>query len=312
MFDGIRNKVEDFKEKVSSTKESARDSVSTSKVGKRLTERTLDDALERLMLDLVEADVAYDVAEEITETMREDLEGDVGLVEGPGAAVDRAVTDALKRVLAVDGLDVDDYVHRAEKPVHILFVGPNGAGKTTTIAKFTKRFDDMEVVLAAGDTFRAGAIEQLSEHAENLGVKMITHEQGADPSAVIYDAVEHAETSGKDLVLSDTAGRLHTMGGLMDQLEKIKRVTEPDLILFVDEAVAGNDAAERSKKFDEIVDIGGSVLTKVDADSKGGAILSVVHATRKPIAYVGTGQRYTDIKPFDVDWYVNEVIEGGS
>lgn len=301
MFGGLRERIGEFKE-----------SVTSSAVAQRLKERSLDDALERLMFDLVESDVAYDVAEEIIEEMREDLEGDVGVVEGPGAAVDSAVEDALHRVLDVDGLDVDDFVHRADRPVHVLFVGPNGAGKTTTVAKFAERFDDLDVVLAAGDTFRAGAIEQLGKHAERLGVKMIRHEQGSDPSAVIFDAVEHAEAAGKDLVLSDTAGRLHTKGGLMDQLEKIRRVTEPDLVLFVDEAVAGNDAARRSREFDEVIGIDGSVLTKVDADSKGGAILSVVHATGKPVLFVGTGQSYEDLKPFDVDWYVSEVLGSGS
>lgn len=308
MFDSIKNKVKSFKETVSEKKEK----VSESTVAKRVTERTLDDALERLMFDLVESDVAVDVAEEITENLREDIEEDVGVLEGPGGAVDKAIGDALRDVLDVDGIDVDDAIQSGDKPVHVLFVGPNGAGKTTTVAKFAKRYSDTDVVLAAGDTFRAGAVQQLEQHAENLGVRMIKHDQGADPAAVIYDAVEHARASDKDLVLSDTAGRLHNKKGLMDQLEKIKRVTEPDIILFVDEAVAGNDAAERSREFDEFLDIDGSVLTKVDADSKGGAILSVVHATGKPVTFIGTGQDYKDLKPFEADWYVEEVLKSGS
>ncbi|MBS1264004.1 MAG: Signal recognition particle receptor FtsY [Methanonatronarchaeales archaeon] len=300
MFEGLRGKVKSFRE-----------TVSTTSAARRLKERTLDDALDRLVLDLVESDVAYDVAEEIADELGRKLEGEVGLVEGPGAAVDGAMQQALRDVLDVDGLDVDRTVRGGEGPVHVLFVGPNGAGKTTTVAKLARRYDDLDVVLAAGDTFRAGASEQLGEHAEALGVKMVQHERGADPAAVIYDAMEHARASGRDLVLSDTAGRLHTRVGLMDQLEKIKRVTEPDLVIFVDEAVAGNDAAERSREFREEVGIDGSVLTKVDADSKGGAVLSVVHATGRPIAFVGTGQGYEDLKPFEVEWYLEEVLGAG-
>lgn len=165
------------------------------------------------------------------------------------------------------------------------------------------------VVVAAGDTFRAGAIEQLEEHANRLGVKLIKHKAGADPAAVIYDAVRHAESKRIDIVLSDTAGRMHTKRNLIEQLEKIKRVTEPDLTIFVDESIAGNDAVERARMFNETVGIDGSILTKLDADPKGGTAISISFITGKPILFLGIGQGYDDLKKFDSKWLVDRIFE---
>jgi fused signal recognition particle receptor len=163
-------------------------------------------------------------------------------------------------------------------------------------------------VLANGDTYRAGANEQLREHAETLDRKIITHQQGGDPAAVIYDAVEYAKANDIDVVLGDTAGRLHTSNDLMSQLEKIDRVVDPDMTLFVDEAVAGQDATQRARQFNEAAAIDGAVLTKADADSQGGAAISIAHVTGKPILFLGTGQGYEDLERFDPERIVDRLL----
>ena len=154
-----------------------------------------------------------------------------------------------------------------------MFVGINGTGKTTSIAKLANRLqkNGRTVVLAASDTFRAGAIEQLTIHSDNLGVKIIKHQSGADPAAVAYDAVEHAKSKHKDVVLVDTAGRMQTNSNLMDEMKKIKRVVKPNLVVFVGDALAGNDAVEQAKAFNDAIGLDAIILTKIDADAKGGA-----------------------------------------
>ena len=163
-------------------------------------------------------------------------------------------------------------------------------------------------VIANGDTYRAGANEQLERHADNLDTRIISHEQGSDPAAVIYDGVEYAEANGVDVVLGDTAGRLHTSDDLMDQLAKIDRVIDPDVTLFVDEAVAGQDAVNRARAFDDAAEIDGAVLTKADADPQGGAAISIAHVTGKPILFLGTGQGYDDLEPFDPEEVVDRLV----
>jgi fused signal recognition particle receptor len=207
-------------------------------------------------------------------------------------------------------LDFDLFVQKANKPVKILFVGVNGTGKTTSIAKVAKYLMDhsYSVVLAAGDTFRAGAIEQLEVHADKLGIKIVKHKTGGDPAAVIFDAIEYAKAHNKDIVLADTAGRLHTNINLMDQMRKIVRVTKPDLLIFVDEAIAGNDAVERARLFNESVPIGGSILTKTDADAKGGSAISIAYITGKPVLFLGVGQGYPDLVKFEPHWLVDRLM----
>jgi fused signal recognition particle receptor len=192
-----------------------------------------------------------------------------------------------------------------------MFVGINGTGKTTVIAKLAYRLQKhgYSCVLAASDTFRAGAIEQLTLHSEKLGTKIIKHQAGGDPAAVAYDAVEHAKARKKDVVLIDTAGRMQTNANLMDEMKKIKRVSKPDIVIFVGDALSGSDAVEQAKRFDEAVGIDGVVLTKIDADAKGGAALSIAQTTGKPIAYVSFGQEYEEFRRFDADWMVARIFE---
>ncbi len=277
-----------------------------------LSEKDLEGPLWELEMALLESDVALPVAESITGRIKKDLSGQhKRLLSSTGDIAEDALRDSILSILSARTLDFEEYVRSHEKPVVVVFTGVNGTGKTTTIAKLAELLKEKKygVVIAAGDTFRAGAIEQLERHAERLNVKMIKHQQGSDPAAVIYDAVAYARSNKKDVVLADTAGRLHTNVNLMEQLKKISRVIKPDLVIFVDEAIAGNDAVERARLFNEAVPISGSILTKADADAKGGAAISIAHITGKPILYLGVGQGYRDLKKFDPDWFVSRLLE---
>jgi len=276
-----------------------------------IDEDDLDAHLEELEFALLGSDVELEVANEILDGVEQNLVGETRRrLESTGNIVTDALREALYDVISVGQFDFDQRVQEGEKPFVIIFTGVNGVGKTTSIAKLANYFEDrgLSTVLANGDTFRAGANEQLEQHAENLGKKVISHEQGSDPAAVIYDAVEYADANDVDVVLGDTAGRLHTSDGLMDQLEKIDRVIEPDMTLFVDEAVAGQDAVNRASEFDDASDIDGTILTKADADSQGGAAISIAHVTGKPILFLGTGQDYDDIERFDPERIVNKLL----
>ncbi|MDY6775451.1 MAG: signal recognition particle-docking protein FtsY [Halobacteria archaeon] len=267
-----------------------------------IEEEDLEDPLWELERALLSSDVEVGVADTITQDVEESLVGEKRKWrESTDEIVTEALHDALVDVLDVDGLEFDRYVEEADKPVVVIFTGVNGVGKTTTIAKIARRLEDRGIssVLANGDTYRAGANEQIEQHSENLGKKLIKHDKGGDPAAVIYDAVEYAEANSIDVVLGDTAGRLHTSQDLMDQLGKIDRVVDPDLTVFVDEAVAGQDAVNRAREFNDAAEIDGTVLTKADADSQGGAAISISKVTGKPILFLGTGQGYDDLEKFD-------------
>jgi fused signal recognition particle receptor len=276
-----------------------------------LEEKDLEEPLWALEMALLESDVALPVAEEIVKEVKSGLLGARKKIGADtGELAEEALRDALLNILSRNYLDFDQYVQDKEKPVKILFVGVNGTGKTTSIAKVAKYLMDRSysVVLAAGDTFRAGAIEQLEVHGNRLGLKVVKHKTGGDPAAVIFDAIEYAKAHNKDVVLADTAGRLHTNINLMDQMRKIVRVTKPDLLIFVDEAIAGNDAVERARLFNESVPIGGSILTKTDADAKGGSAISVAYITGKPVLFLGIGQTYPDLVKFEPQWLVDRLM----
>jgi len=276
-----------------------------------IDEDDLQDHLDDLELALLQSDVEMGVAQEILDGVERNLVGETRRrLQSTGNLAQDALREALYDVISVGQFDFDERVAAADKPLVIVFTGVNGVGKTTTIAKLARYFEDrgLSAVLANGDTYRAGANEQLQQHAEALDKRIIAHEQGSDPAAVIYDAVEYAEANDVDVVLGDTAGRLHTSDGLMDQLSKIDRVIDPDMTLFVDEAVAGQDAVNRAREFDDAAEIDGAVLTKADADPQGGAAISIAHVTGKPILFLGTGQDYDDIERFDPEEIVDRLI----
>ncbi|GCF13378.1 signal recognition particle-docking protein FtsY [Haloarcula mannanilytica] len=276
-----------------------------------IEEEDLQGHLDDLELALLSSDVEMSVANEILDGVKENLTGQTRRrLSSTGNLVRDALRESLYDVINVGQFDFDERVQQADKPVTIVFTGVNGVGKTTSIAKLARYFEErgLSTVLANGDTYRAGANEQLEKHAQNLGKKIITHEQGSDPTAVIYDAVEYAKANDIDVVLGDTAGRLHTSDDLMAQLEKIDRNIDPDMTLFVDEAVAGQDAVNRAREFNDAAEIDGAILTKADADPQGGAAISVAHVTGKPILFLGTGQDYGDLEPFDPEEIVDSLI----
>ena len=276
-----------------------------------IEEEDLEGPLHELEMALLSSDVEMGVAEEILDNIREELVGETRtFTTSTGEVVEDALRDAIYDVISVGQFDFDERIAIEDKPVTIVFTGVNGVGKTTSIAKLSRYFEERgySTVMANGDTYRAGANEQIQEHADALDTKLIAHEQGGDPAAVLYDAVEYAEANDIDVVLGDTAGRLHTDEGLMDQLEKIDRVVGPDMTLFVDEAVAGQDAVNRAREFNNAAAIDGAILTKADADSNGGAAISVAHVTGKPILLLGVGQGYDDLERFDPDEMVDRLL----
>jgi fused signal recognition particle receptor len=285
-------------------------------LGKRLKEGTIDDVLDDLEIVLLESDVAVPVIDRLRRDLRKELAGKKLRF---GVDAEEAIRTCLERscrsVLSRPPIDLANAVRsKSPKPYVILFVGVNGTGKTTTIAKLAGwlRGHGLSSVIAAGDTFRAGAIEQLLVHGERLGIRVVRQQEGSDPAAVAYDAVEHARAKGIDVVLVDTAGRQHTNENLIEEAKKIRRVVSPSLTLFVGDALSGNDVIEQAKLFDTAVGIDGLVLTKLDADAKGGAALSATFVTKKPILFVGTGQGYADLVPFDPDWMLRRLFSEGA
>ncbi len=312
MFDKLKNKLSSLTESSKEEIEEAPEEAFVDGWGSKIKEGKIEDILWDLKVSLLEADVALPVVEEIQEKVKEDLVGKkISRKYELEDVVEASLRDAVKTALKTEEVNFDKKIKKAEKPFSIMFVGVNGTGKTTTIAKIGKRLQKQgySCVLAASDTFRAGALEQIQEHGNNLGMKVIKHSKGSDPAAVAYDALEHAEARGKDIVLIDTAGRMQTDKNLMNEMEKIKRVADPDMIIFVGDALAGSDAVEQAKEFEKSVGIDGVVLTKIDADAKGGAALSIGHAVGKPMLFVGTGEDYENLVEFDEDWMINRLFD---
>ncbi len=270
----------------------------------------LDDLLWDLEVSLLESDVAYTVIDAIKKDIRSEISRLSFSKAKTSELVETVLRNAISHVLSSNDFDFQEFINSKDKPIVLMFVGVNGTGKTLSIAKVAKLLQKQgkSCVMAAGDTFRAGAIEQLTIHAEKLGVKIIKHGPGSDPAAVAYDAIEHAKAKHKDVVLLDTAGRMQTNYNLMDEMAKIKRVAKPDLIIFVGDALSGNDAVEQAKRFNEVVGIDGVILTKVDTDAKGGSSLSIAYTIGKPLLFVGVGQEYDDQIPFDPEWMIQNLF----
>jgi fused signal recognition particle receptor len=284
--------------------------------GKRLSDDTLDTVLEDLEIALLQADVALPVVDRIRKDIRKELSGKkLKWGTDAEAAIRSTFEQSVRSILSQPPIDLVARVRAQQpRPYIILFVGVNGTGKTTTIAKLADwlHHQQLSVVIAAGDTFRAGAIEQLLVHGERLGIKVVRQQEGSDPAAVAFDAVAHARARHLDVVLVDTAGRQHTNENLVEEAKKIRRVVQPHLTLFVGDALSGNDTLEQAKEFQKALGIDGLILTKLDADAKGGAALSATYVTKKPLVFVGVGQGYGDLRPFDVNWMVRRLFAEGT
>ncbi len=288
------------------------DMLTDSFLGKKIDNSNLESILWDLEIALLEADVALPVVEEIKTNVKNNLTGKKYSRENQlSDIVELSIKDAIRDVLQLNEFDFDAWFDEQKKPAVIMFVGINGTGKTTAIAKIANRLikQDHTVVLAAGDTFRAGAIEQLTIHADKLGCKIVKHTQDADPAAVAFDAIDHAKSKMKDAVLIDTAGRMQTNNNLVDEMKKIVRISKPALKIFVGDSLAGNDAIEQAKAFDAAIGVDAIILTKIDADAKGGAALSIAHTIGKPIAFVCNGQEYEDIIKFNTEWMIDRLFE---
>jgi len=281
---------------------------------KTISEKHLEDILWELEMGLLEGDVAMEVASAVVDSVKDDLVGrKIKRSNDITEYTYNALRNAVAEIIDIPGKSMTEMIEAKKaqgEPLVVMFVGINGTGKTTTIGKLANYYlkKGYTPVIAAADTFRAGAIEQVNYHADNVGVKLIKHQKGSDPAAVAFDAVEHAKAQGKELVLIDTAGRMQTNTNLMDEMKKIKRVAKPDLVVFVGDALTGNDATHQASKFNEAIDIDGVILTKADADSKGGASLSIGYVIKKPILFLGMGQGYDDIREYDADWMLNQLF----
>ena len=276
----------------------------------------LENLLEELEWVLLESDISQHASSAIIDSLRNAL---IGARLRRGAELSKVLEAALKRALHAlleagywdFDATVDGFIEAGDVPVVIMLVGVNGTGKTTTAAKIAQRLlnNGHSVIAAAGDTFRAGAIQQLESHCERLGIRCISSQRGGDSAAIARDAIDSAKAKGIDVVLVDTAGRMQNKTNLMNELNKVRKVTNPHLTLFVGDSLAGNDAVEQAKMFQEIMRFDGAVLTKMDTDAKGGAGLSIAFATGRPIVFAGVGQGYDDLLQFNPDWLLDQLFE---
>ncbi|MGC8565194.1 MAG: signal recognition particle-docking protein FtsY [Thermoplasmata archaeon] len=308
MFNRLKEKLNIFKKKVS---EELMEEGLTEGFGKKINEKRLDEILDELEISLLESDVAYDVAEEIRNSIKEGILGKkIKWGQEPERVVEEIIRKSIFEILNIESKDLIEMVKNSEKPYVIMFLGINGTGKTTTIAKVANLLlkNKLSVVIAASDTFRAGAIDQLEYHSRNLQVTLIKHQHGSDPASVAFDAIAHAKAKGKHVVLIDTAGRMQTNKNLMEEMKKIKRVAKPNLTIFVGDALAGNDIISQATIFENEVGFDAVILCKIDADAKGGSAISIAHQLKKPIIYLGVGQGYDDIVKFTPDYIMDKIF----
>ena len=283
---------------------SLRESLTTKELG----EGEVSEALENLKWRLIEGEVAIDAAEGLEAALRDALIG----VKVRRGRQEEDVEAKIREVLLswlrpLEATPLEDAI-LSRRPYVMVFLGVNGGGKTTTVAKvaYALKGKGLRPLLAAADTFRAGAIEQLSLHAQRVGVEVVSQGYGADPAAVARDAVERATSRRYDVVLIDTAGRMYTKSKLMDELRKIVEVAGTHERVMIVDALTGNDSVSQAKEFDEEIGVDSVIVTKADADVRGGVILTLAYELRKPIRYLGMGQDYGDLVPFRAD----EVVDG--
>jgi len=285
-------------------------------VNKTLTEKKVENSISELNLLLLSNDVAADTANEICEKIVDSFKGEqIGRLTNTKKVLFNTLQEVITEILTPDReIDLIKEINKKNSknlPYVMVFLGVNGTGKTTTLAKIAHYLKKHKIssVAAAADTFRAGAIEQLTYHMDNVQIRVIKHEYKSDPASVAYDAINHAKAKNVNVVLVDTAGRQVTDKNLMVEMQKIVRISEPDLIVFVGDSLAGNDALFQAKEFKKKVGIDANILTKLDADAKGGAALSISFETKKPIIFVGVGQGYDDLEFFNRELFISNILD---
>ncbi len=287
---------------------------------RELSEKDLDESLFDLQVALLESDVSQEVIDDLSLQIKNNL---VGMKLQKNETTEQIIASTLKnnfleilsKAGSIDLLSlIQDKKQKKGGPFIMVFLGINGTGKTTTVAKVANllKKNGFSVVIAAADTHRAGAIEQITTHAENLSIKIISQRYGADPSAVSRDALEYAKKHYIDIVLIDTAGRMQTAKNLMYEIGKIVKVIKPDIKLFVGDSLSGNDTINQAREFFSYTDFDGAILTKSDADAKGGAAISISYITSKPIIYLGMGQGYDDLVLFNKEKFVDTIFNTDS
>jgi fused signal recognition particle receptor len=298
MFDKIRNTVSN---------------ISKIAVEKKISEEELNRTLEEFEINLLECELPFNLVEKLSQDLRNEL---INNTFSRNTEFNKIIKDRFTLSInnifdQIEEIDLIELIKSSEKPFKILIVGINGSGKTTTIAKIGNllKTNNLSVVLVAADTFRAGAIEQIKEHANRLDIKIIAQKYGSDPAAVSRDGVEYSKLHNIDVVLIDTSGRVQTSNNLMQEISKIRNVINPNFTIFVGDSLTGNDLVSQAQEFYKFTEFNGSILTKVDADVKGGALLAVLSETSKPIIYIGTGQEYKDLEKFNKDRFLSNLFK---
>ncbi|MFT4244810.1 MAG: signal recognition particle-docking protein FtsY [Candidatus Woesearchaeota archaeon] len=289
--------------------ESAFSSVTQKKIG----QGDFDTLWSELELFLLEINIAYEIVEKIEREMKNQVLGHKFSRMSLKNKIKEVLISKITQVMKSKEAHFDTILNellQEKQPVVIMMLGVNGTGKTTSIGKIIKHLQgrNKSAVVAAADTFRAAAVEQIEEHCKNLGVKCIRHRKGADPAAVCYDAIEHAKAKNIDVVLIDTAGRMPNNKNLMEELKKIKRVSHTDIVMFIGDSVSGNDLLEQIEMFDKGLGISGIVLTKVDTDERPGSVVTTAYSIDAPIYFLGTGQRYEDLVQFDAKFVAEQLF----
>ncbi len=303
----FKSMVDRIKKGLSKTKKQISDSLSSISFGRKIDESLF----EEIEIALLKADVGVEATDEIIEYLKKESKK-------------RKIKDGeqLKELLKEKLVEIltpckGELKLLGEKPDVILFLGINGSGKTTTVGKLAAQLKKQgkSVVLAAADTFRAAAIDQLQVWADRAGVRIVKHQEGSDPAAVVYDAVNSAKSRGDDIVLVDTAGRLHTKEHLMKELQKIKRTikkfseNQPVETLLVLDGTIGQNSINQAKTFKEATDVTGIVITKLDGTAKGGALIPICQKLQIPIKFIGVGEDIEDLQPFDPKSFVDAILD---